>query len=66
MVGSKVKAKPIFADAHQALAALAMDKLGTVYYKADGVFVVTARGTGTFSLKDWTAAKGHKNSMVKE
>jgi hypothetical protein len=65
-LGSETKSKPVFADAHQALAALAMDKLGTVYYKANEVFVATSHGTGTFTLKDWTEAKGHKNSMVKE
>ena len=50
----------------EALVALGLDKLGTVYYKADGVFVATRHGSGQFSKAEWEKAKGFKNSLEKK
>lgn len=45
--------KPVFDSPREARAALVGDKLGTVYRRADKVFVVTSHGSGTFDAKDW-------------
>lgn len=45
--------KPVFASVRDAKQALASDRLGTVYHRASGVFVVTAFGTGTFTREQW-------------
>jgi hypothetical protein len=51
-----MKRLPIFDTVSEALAALNMDKLGTVYHRGRKVFVATAFGTGTFSREDWEHA----------
>lgn len=55
--------KPIFASVAEARAALAGDRLGTVYYKANQVFVVTAHGVGQFSTAQWKAGDGPRPSV---
>lgn len=45
--------KAIFTTVEQAKDALAMDALGTIYWKAGQVFIVTAYGSGTFSAAAW-------------
>jgi hypothetical protein len=58
--------KPQFKSVEEARAALAGDKLGTVYYKASEVFVVTAFGTGKFTTAEWKVGGGPKMSIVKD
>jgi hypothetical protein len=50
--------KPIFETVPEALLALSLDKLGTVYFSADKVHVITAHGIGTFSRVEWLAGSG--------
>ena len=50
--------KPVFGSVAEAKAVLAGDKLGSVWYSADKVFVATAQGTGTFSRAEWLAGDG--------
>lgn len=45
--------KPTFTSAQEARAALAADRLGTVYYRLHEVLVVTAHGHGVFSRREW-------------
>lgn len=47
----------------EAVEALKVDRLGTVYFRADGVFVTTAKGSGTFGYLEWKAANGAQNSQ---
>ena len=58
--------RPIFGTVNEALLALSMDKLGTVYYRANSVFVVTAHGSGTFPIWKWRDARGPAPSVVPE
>ena len=58
--------KPIFGTVTEALLALSMDKLGTVYYRANSVFVVTAHGSGTFPIQKWREARGPAPSIAPE
>ena len=55
--------RPIFRTVEEAKIALASDKLGTIYFKSDGVFVATAHGTGTFTLKEWRDGDGYDPSV---
>ena len=58
--------KPIFGTVTAALLALSMDKLGTVYYRANSVFVVTVHGSGTFPIQKWREARGPAPSIAPE
>jgi len=55
--------KPVFGSVAEAKAALAGDKLGSVWYSAGKVFVATAHGTGTFSRAEWLAGDGPRSSV---
>jgi hypothetical protein len=57
------KGKVIFTTVQEALGSLGMDKLGTVYYRAKDVFVVTSHGSGTFSWADWREGGGRMPSL---
>jgi hypothetical protein len=62
----KIKPIPKLHTPEEAILAIQNDKLATVYYRADVVFVATAFGTGTFSYDDWRAANAPKNSLEKK
>jgi len=47
---------PILTTVADAKRAVANDCLATVYFRAGGVFVATAHGTGTFTREEWDAA----------
>jgi len=64
-IPDKPISKKVFTNPYEAIEALRIDKLGTVYYKANSVFVVTAFGLGRFSNKVWKLANGSKNSIKK-
>lgn len=55
--------KPVFKTPEEAIQALRQDRLGTVYYRADGIFVATAFGTGMFTRKQWDDANGFRPSV---
>ena len=46
---------PIFATVAEARAAMANDKLATVYHSANKIFIATAFGIGTFTNDEWNA-----------
>lgn len=46
-------ATPILMTLADARRALSSDKLGTVYIRAQDVYVVTAFGSGTFPRREW-------------
>jgi len=54
---------PILATVAQAKRAIEMDNLATVYFRAGGVFVATAHGTGTFTRQEWDAAAAPRPSV---
>lgn len=54
---------PNLATVADAKAALAKDKLASVYYRSDKVFVATAFGTGTFSWSEWRQGGGPMPSI---
>lgn len=56
--------KIVFATVAQALSSLSLDKLGTVFYLAKGVYVVTWEGSGQFTREEWAAGNGPKNSVA--
>lgn len=45
--------KRSFKTVQEAKSALANDKLGCVYISSKGVFVITAFGSGHFTIKEW-------------
>lgn len=45
--------KPIFSTVLEARLALSSDGLGVVYRSAKTVYVMTAFGSGTFTVKEW-------------